>query len=212
MTEPPTDLPSCEEARKRISATRDRAAISALAGEWRATADMAALLPLAQALWTGGSDADMIVAAKLLTKARIDDDADVWTTLCEWVEAHASKAIAPALFAAGERRLSAKPSRLDEIARWATSEDPFIRAAFLGFAHGLVKDRHVSVEAAECRAEVTEWAVRLSNDPPPLPRKAAADTLLTLAKHDPDRIAQLIEGKAALPNDLVKRLRRAAGL
>lgn len=207
---PPSPLPSTADARHLIADTRDGAALSALANDWRATAGMTALLSLAETLWTDGSDADRIVAAKLLTKARIDEDAAVWKALREWVGALDSKAALPALSAAGARRIVAAPTRLGEIEGWIASDNPLARAAALGFAQGLAKDRHPPPEIAGARAVAADWAMMLATDPALAPRRAAADFLLSLAKHDPDLIAPLIEAKDALPADLIQRLKRAA--
>jgi hypothetical protein len=205
-------LPSTADARHLIADARDGAALSALANDWRATAGMTVLLPLAEALWTDGSDAERIVAAKLLTKARIDDDDAIWTLLCAWAEALDAITALPALYAAGARRLSAQPDRIGEIESWLASENSLTRAAALGFAQGLAKDRHPASAVAQARTVATGWAATLAGDPAPAPRRAAADFLLSLAKHDPDRVAGLIEAKDALPSDLIERLKRAARL
>lgn len=205
-------LPAIDDARHLIAQAKDGAALSAQANDWRAWGDMAALLTLAQSLWIGGADAERITAAKLLTKARIDDDAAVWTTLCEWAEALDAAAALPALSAAGARRVTSQPNRIGLIEGWTFSDNPLTRAAALGFAQGLAKDRHPAPDIVQARAVAADWAAALANDPASGPRRAAADFLLSLAKHDPDRIARLIEAKDTLPADLLERLKRVARL
>lgn len=207
---PPHALPSAEDARRAIAEAADGAALSALANAWRASGDLAAALDLARALWADGTDAPRIVAAKLVTKARIDDDDAIWAALCDWAAALESAAVLPAVSAAGARRVSAAPQRLGEISGWITSGDSLTRAAALGFAHGLSKGRHPAPGIAGAREAAAAWAIALAGDPAPAPRRAAADFLVSLATHDPEYVARLIEAKDALPRSLLERLKAAS--
>lgn len=209
MTDAPT-LPGIKDARAAIAAAADGAALSALAGEWRSFANPAALLELADALWANGSESECIVAAKLLTKSRMEQDAAIWATMCRWAEGIEAPGALPALATAGSRRVSAHPDRMAEIAHWVGARNRLTRAAALGFAQGLAKGRHPSPEIAAARQTGIGWATHLARDPAGPPRKAAADFLLTLAKHDAELIQNLIETKASLPEDLLSRLKRAA--
>ena len=209
MTDAP-DLPDIDRARAEIDAATDGAALSDLAGEWRAAADMEALLALAKALWRDGSDVEKIVAAKLLTKARIEDDSGVWAALVSWAETLDAPNSLPALAAAGARRVAAHPGRLSEIEGWTSVENPLTRAAALGFTQSLAKERRPAPDIAAARERAAAWAVSLSHDPEAAPRKAAIDILVSLVKHDPRFLDRLIEAEDALPAGLLKRLKRAS--
>jgi len=208
----PAPLPTIEDARRIIAEARDGAALSDLANDWRSRGETATLLTLAEGLWTEGADAERIVAAKLLTKARVAEDGAVWATLCAWASDLTSPTALPALSAAGARRVSANTARVDEVAAWLSSPNPLARAAALGFAQDLAKHRHPAPDIAAARDSAALWAVALSRDPDAAPRRTAANFLVTLAKHAPEMVARLTEAKDAPPADLLERLKRAAGL
>lgn len=196
-----------DDARRQIAGAGSAEALSELAASWRAAEGMEALLNLASALWDGGSAEDRTVAAKLLTKARIPEDAQVWATLCAWAADLDAPAALPALSAAGARRVAANPARLEDLAPWLGSANPLARAAAFGFAMNLAKQRHPAPDVAQRRLQAAAWAVRLANDPDPAPRRAAADYLVSLSKHDAGAVAALIENGAAPPRALLARLK-----
>ena len=72
-----------------------------------------------------------IAAAKLLTKACIRFDDVVWALIALWVPRFDGWAIADHAMKAGEQRLIADPSQLDEIETWLAHPDFWVRRAAL---------------------------------------------------------------------------------
>ena len=95
--------------------------IADLANSWRASLDVPGRVTLADALWTSDIHEARLAAAKLLVQARIPEDAAVWNLIASWVPSFNGWAIADQACDAGERRLVADPTRLDELQAWTTS-------------------------------------------------------------------------------------------
>ena len=82
---------------------------------WRQELDIDTRVALADGLWKTDIFEARIAAAKLLTQARMDPDAEVWALIKSWAPDFDSWAIADHACMAGQKRLIADPSRLDEI-------------------------------------------------------------------------------------------------
>ena len=89
----------------------------ALARDWRQGLPLDDRLALAAGLWKTNVHEARIAAAKLLTQARIRDDAPVWRLITAWLPDFDAWAIADHACMAGQRRVSARPDRLDEVER-----------------------------------------------------------------------------------------------
>ena len=159
-----------------------------LATEWRRGLSLEQRLSLADGLWGSNIFEARVIAAKLLTQARIKDDAQVWALITSWVPEFDSWAIADHVASAGGRRLTAHPERLDEIEAWTKSEDMWTRHAAFVFTLPFGKSRHPNETEVAARERVLGWAVDLSSDPEWFIQKAIAWWLRDLSRHAPERV------------------------
>ncbi len=168
--------------------------IDALAGRWRqagkaAGADeIAGRAALARGLWDSGVFEARIAAAKLLIQARIRDDAPVWDLVRGWVGACDCETIADHVAAAGSRRLSAAPERLDAVEAWVAAEDPWTRRAAMTFTLPWARDRHPGAQDLARRERVLDWAAALAADRDGRVQMAVGRWLRTLSARDPQRV------------------------
>jgi 3-methyladenine DNA glycosylase AlkD len=163
--------------------------IEALVDEWREGATLDDRLALASALWDSDVHEARIAAAKLLTQARIrPDDEPVWRLIASWVPTFDAWAIADHASKAGERRLTADPSRLDEVETWVASEHMWTRRAALVMTLPWTKDRFPKPEDLAVRERVLGWCETLAPDRDWFIQKAIAWWLRDLSRKDPDRV------------------------
>ncbi len=174
--------------------------IDVLTKEWRAAAPEAApRAALAGALWDSGVFEARIAAAKLLTQARIRDDGPVWDLIASWVPEFDGWAISDHAAAAGSRRLSAEPARLDVVEGWTRDSSLWARRAALVFTLPWAKMRHPSPDDLARRERILGWAAAYREDRAWFIQKAIGWWLRTLARHDPERVrAFLAEHGAAM--------------
>jgi 3-methyladenine DNA glycosylase AlkD len=159
-----------------------------LVRDWRQALDLAERLDLARDLWITNIFEARVAAAKLLTQARIKpSDADVWRLISSWVPDFDSWAIADHACMAGQRRLTADPSRLDTVEIWTTSDHMWTRRAALVITLPWTKQNHPSPEETTARDRILGWAATYVSDPDWFIQKAVAWWLRDLSKHDPDR-------------------------
>lgn len=160
----------------------------ALVRDWRQNLDLDTRLKLASDLWNTNIFEARVAAAKLLTQARIkpSDDA-AWQLIQSWVPDFDSWAIADHACMAGQRRLTADPSRLDEVERWTTSDHMWTRRAALVITFPWTKQNHPNSEETAARDRILGWAATYVSDPDWFIQKAVAWWLRNLSKHDPDR-------------------------
>jgi 3-methyladenine DNA glycosylase AlkD len=161
--------------------------IEALVAEWRATLDMLGRVALADTLWQSDIHEARIAAAKLLTQARIKDDAAVWALIASWVPGFDAWAIADHAAAAGGRRLMAAPARLDEVEGWVSHPNMWARRAALVFTLPWTRLPHPKPADEAIRTRVLGWAATLAPDRDWFIQKAIAWWLRDLSKHDPAR-------------------------
>ncbi|MCW1917774.1 DNA alkylation repair protein [Rhodobacter sp. KR11] len=168
--------------------------ITDLAKSWREGLDTAGRVQLAGALWESNIHEARVAAAKLLTQARIADDAAVWGLIASWVPSFDGWAIADQACDAGERRLVADPSRLDEVEAWTGSEHMWTRRAALVITLPWTKQNFPKTADLAIRDRVLGWAAGYVSDPDWFIQKAVAWWLRDLSKHDPDRTRAFLEG------------------
>ncbi len=161
--------------------------ITALAKAWRDELDTLGRVALADALWKTDIHEARIAAAKLLTQARIRDDAPVWRLIASWVPDFDAWAIADHACDAGERRLVADPSRIDEVEAWTHSDHMWTRRAALVVTLPWTKQNHPTAEDLAIRDRVLGWAASYADDRDWFIQKAIAWWLRDLSKHDPGR-------------------------
>jgi 3-methyladenine DNA glycosylase AlkD len=163
--------------------------IDRLTKDWRQALALDDRLALAAALWKTDIHEARIAAAKLLTQARIrPDDSAAWELIKSWVPDFDAWAIADHAAIAGQKRLAADPSRLDEIEPWTESPHMWTRRAALVMTLPWTKQRHPKpVELAQ-RERILGWAAGYVSDPEWFIQKAVAWWLRDLSKRDPGRV------------------------
>ena len=155
---------------------------------WRRSMGLDARLSLAQDLWQTNIFEARVAAAKLLTQARIrPTDTGAWDLIQSWVPDFDSWAIADHACMAGQRRLTADPSRLDTVETWTTTEHMWTRRAALVITLPWTKQNHPSSEDNAARDRILGWAATYVSDPDWFIQKAVAWWLRDLSRHDPDR-------------------------
>lgn len=159
-----------------------------LVRDWRRSLDLDTRLSLAAELWASDIFEARVAAAKLLTQARIKpSDEDAWALIQSWVPDFDSWAIADHACMAGQRRVTADPSRLDTIEAWTTSENMWTRRAALVITLPWTKQNHPSEADRAARDRILGWAATYVTDPEWFIQKAVAWWLRDLSRHDPDR-------------------------
>ena len=143
-------------------------------------------LALAEALWQTDIHEARIAAAKLLTQARLRPDDAVWALICTWVPDFDAWAIADHACMAGQRRLSADPSRLDQVETWTASDHLWTRRAALVITLPWAKLRHPKPAQEAERHRVLGWAAGYVDDPAWFIQKSVAWWLRDLSKHAPE--------------------------
>ncbi|MGK7653399.1 DNA alkylation repair protein [Roseovarius sp. B08] len=163
-------------------------AINDLTTEWRRALGVEERVALADALWRTNIFEARLAAAKLLTQARITPDDAVWALITAWLPDLDSWAIADHAMTAGQKRLMADLTRMDEVETWTTSESHWIRRAAMVVTLPLAKLNNLRPTEAEARERVLAWAAAYVQDSEWFIQKSVAWWLRDLSKHDPDRV------------------------
>ena len=161
--------------------------IDAMARRWREGLALAPRLALADALWQSDIHEARVAAARLLTQARIADDAPVWALIAGWAEGFDAWAIADHASKAGERRLLADPSRLDAVEAWTRHPNMWTRRAALVMTLPWTKQNFPKPGDLAIRDRVLGWAAGYADDRDWFIQKAVAWWLRDLSKHDAPR-------------------------
>ncbi|MBY5972204.1 DNA alkylation repair protein [Ferrimonas balearica] len=165
-----------------------------LARDWRAELTLEARIALAAGLWDTNIHEARVVAAKLLTQARIrPDDASVWWLICSWVPQFDAWAIADHVCTAGQRRIMADLTRLDEVEAWTTHDHLWTKRAALVMTLGQTKANHPSAAERAARERVLGWAAGYVSDQRWFIQKAVAWWLRDLSKHDAAAVAAFLQ-------------------
>ncbi|MGR3491089.1 MAG: DNA alkylation repair protein [Shimia sp.] len=168
--------------------------LDTLARAWRQTLDLDTRLSLADGLWASDIHEGRVTAAKLLTQARIrPDDTEAWRLIASWVPDFDAWAIADHACMAGQRRLTADPSRVEEVEAWTTSDHLWTRRAALVITLPWTKQNHPSADELAIRDRVLGWAASYADDHAWFIQKAIGWWLRELSKHDPDRVRSWLE-------------------
>ena len=112
---------------------------------WRKETDIPQRVEIAAFLWDSDVFEAKVVAAKLLTQARINPDEAVWAEICRWVPTFDAWAIADHACGAGARRLYLNEKRLDEVEAWTTHESLWVRRAALVITLPYTKSNNLSL-------------------------------------------------------------------
>lgn len=154
---------------------------------WRQTLSVEERVSLAAELWATDIFEARIAAAKVLTQARLRPDEAAWNLIQSWVPDFDSWAIADHACMAGQKRLVADPSRLDQVEVWTKSDHMWTRRAALVITLPWTKQNFPKQHELEARDRVLGWAAGYVDDPEWFIQKAIAWWLRDLSKHDPDR-------------------------
>jgi len=164
-----------------------------LAKEWRRSLSVDERVSLADGLWQTNIYEARVVAAKLLTQARIKDDGAVWRLIASWVPDFDCWAIADHAMMAGQRRVTADSSRLDEVETWTTSDHMWTKRAALVITLPFNRTRDASDEERATRERVLNWAAGYVDDKQWFIQKAVAWWLRDLSKRDPERVKEFLK-------------------
>jgi len=168
-----------------------------LAKDWRKTHTPDERLRLADALWQTNIHEARITAGKLLTQARIRPDCATWSLITSWVPQFDAWAIADQVSSAGGKRLTADPSRLDEVETWTTSEHLWTKRAALVMTLPWTKQNHPSKAEEQARDRILGWAATYVTDPNWFIQKSVAWWVRELSKHDAPRARAFLDQNGA---------------
>jgi 3-methyladenine DNA glycosylase AlkD len=165
--------------------------------EWRNLIDGDARTVLASELWNSNIYEGRIIAAKLLTQARIANDGAVWNEIIRWIPTLDHHIIADHVSAAGSRRIKAFPERFNQISNWVKDENIWMRQSVLTFTMPWAKLNNPKKYELEQRDQILAWAGKLSIDQEWLIQKALANWLSSLSKHDTPSVLSFLEEHGA---------------
>ncbi|WP_413220882.1 DNA alkylation repair protein [Tritonibacter mobilis] len=161
--------------------------LNTLSRDWRGQLDLEARVDLAAGLWASDIFEARILAAKLLTQARIKPDTAVWDLVQTWVSDFDSWAIADHAASAISKRLQADPARLDVVESWTTSDHMWSRRAALVSTLPWAKLSNPKPADLGTRERILGWAATYVQDRDWFIQKSIAWWLRDLSKHDADR-------------------------
>ena len=98
---------------------------------------------------------------------------------------------------AGQRRIMADLSRLDEVEGWTRSDHMWTRRAALVITLALTKSNHPSEAEAQARDRILGWAAGYVTDPDWFIQKAVAWWVRDLSKHDAERAKAFLDAHGA---------------
>lgn len=168
--------------------------IDAHVKDWRAALTLEARIDLAAGLWDTNIHEGRLAAAKLLTQARLrPDDTRAWNLIASWVPSFDAWAVADHACIAGQKRLIANPSRLDQVQDWTTADHMWSRRAALVMTLPWTKQNHPKPQEVAARDRILGWAATYVTDPDWFIQKAVAWWLRDLSKHDAPRVIAFLE-------------------
>lgn len=166
--------------------------INDLTKTWRQTLSVEERVALARDLWSTDIFEARLAASKLLTQARIRPDDAVWELIQNWLPDFDSWAIADHACMAGQKRLMADPSRVDDVESWTTSEHMWTRRAALVITLPWTKQNFPKPLDLEIRDRVLGWAASYVTDHNWFIQKAIGWWLRDLSKHDAPRVVAFL--------------------
>lgn len=165
--------------------------------DWRTCVDGISRTKLASELWDSNLYEARIIAAKLLTQARIKNDTHVWEEILRWMPSLDHPIIADHVCGAGSRRLKENPRRLDQISSWVNDENIWMRRSVLSLTMPWTKLNNPKISELEQRGKILSWIGDLSSHREWLIQKAIANWLSTLSKHDTPTVLSFLEEHGA---------------
>ena len=162
--------------------------VNELTKNWRSDLDVNSRVRLAKELWDTDIFEARLAASKLLTQARIRPDDAAWELIKSWVPGFDSWAIADHACMAGQKRLVADPTRLDEIEAWTTSDHMWTRRAALVITLPWTKQNNPKQAELDARKRILGWAASYVDDHNWFIQKSISWWLRELGKHDAARV------------------------
>ncbi|MEJ5217379.1 DNA alkylation repair protein [Cognatishimia sp. D5M38] len=155
---------------------------------WRQRLTVEERVQLAADLWQTNIFEARLAAAKVLTQARIKpDDTGAWDLIQSWVPDFDSWAIADHACMAGQKRLVADPTRVDQVEAWTQSDHMWSRRAALVITLPWTKQNFPKPAELETRDRVLGWAAGYVADHDWFIQKAVAWWVRDLSRHDAAR-------------------------
>jgi 3-methyladenine DNA glycosylase AlkD len=155
---------------------------------WRQRLTVEERVQLASDLWQTDIFEARLAAAKVLTQARIKpDDTGAWDLIQSWVPDFDSWAIADHACMAGQKRLVADPTRVDQVEAWTQSNHMWTRRAALVITLPWTKQNFPKPAELEVRDRVLGWAAGYTTDHDWFIQKAVAWWVRDLSRHDAER-------------------------
>ena len=155
---------------------------------WRQRLTVEERVQLASDLWQTDIFEARLAAAKVLTQARIKpDDTGAWDLIQSWVPDFDSWAIADHACMAGQKRLVADPTRVDQVEAWTQSDHMWTRRAALVITLPWTKQNFPKPAELETRDRVLGWAAGYATDHDWFIQKAVAWWVRDLSRHDAER-------------------------
>lgn len=167
--------------------------INDLTKTWRQTLSVEERVSLAAELWATNIFEGRLAASKLLTQARLRPDEDAWSLIQSWVPDFDSWAIADHACMAGQKRLVADPTRLDQVEVWTKSDHMWTRRAALVITLPWTKQNHPKPHELEARDRVLGWAASYVDDHDWFIQKSVAWWIRDLSRHDIARSQAFLE-------------------
>ena len=179
--------------------------IDRLTQVWRRELPVDGRFALSDALWRYDIHETRVAAAKLLTQNRIQKDGTVWQLIASWVPEFDAWAVADHASIAGQKRLLAKPSRLDEIEAWTQSPLLWVRRAALVMTLPWARMKNPSPDELETRDRILGWAAGYVEDPEWFIQKAVAWWVRDCSKRDPVRARIFLDSYGELLKPFARR-------
>jgi 3-methyladenine DNA glycosylase AlkD len=164
---------------------------------WRAEIGVEDRTALAGALWETDVHEARVAAAKLLTQARMRPDEGAWNLIAGWAQGFDAWALADHATIAGQKRVVADPSRLDQVEGWTQSPNMWTRRAALVITLPWAKLNNPKAADLEIRERVLTWAEGYVPDRDWFMQKVVAWWLRDLSKRAPERTAAFLQGPGA---------------
>lgn len=172
-----------------------------LTRDWRRELDVAQRVELAKELWDTDIYEARLAAAKLLTQQRIRPDDEAWSLIQSWVPEFDGWAIADHACIAGQKRLIADPTRLDDVEAWTRSDHMWTRRAALVITLPWTKQNNPKPEDLQRRDRIMGWAASYVPERNWFIQKSISWWLRELSKHDAPRVLAFLDehGEAMKP-------------
>ncbi|MCY4288790.1 MAG: DNA alkylation repair protein [Aestuariivita sp.] len=166
--------------------------IDQLTRSWQNRLSVADWSLVADSLWQTNIYECRLAASKLLTRPRITPDGKIWQLIISWTEDFDSWAIADHACMAGQKRLLADPSRLEDVELWVTSSKMWARRAALVVTLPWARMKNPEKGDIERRERILGWAEAYVSDHEWFIQKAIAWWLRDLSKRDSSCVEEFL--------------------